>query len=70
MRYERINGAINCFELNDFPPFQEQKIGVIYQCDDNFYRFQPEPEILLNCGALNRIAFELSRLNEGVSNDA
>lgn len=68
MRYQRNNSEIICHELNEFPPFQELKIGVIYQCDDNFYRFQPEPEVLLNCGTLNRISVELSRLNEGVQN--
>lgn len=63
MRFEQKEDLLICYQLNDFPPFEEERVGAICKNDDGFYRFRTDENIFLNCGTLQRIAYKLSQLN-------
>lgn len=52
-----------CYGDDESPAHEEELKGLLHKCDDDFWRFQSHPDVMLTCKDCRQIAEKLSALN-------
>jgi len=58
------NGKWYCYSDDELPVHEEELKGLLHKCDDDFWKFQAQPDVMLTSKDCQKIAEKLSKLND------